>query len=720
MLTPAGKEPVSPAESDFVILPSGEEIDKDELDTEIQELAQKSLASNRPRKRTAAYAGAWTALSSIGGVGSTIGKTVSDTALWSLGYETEPTLESLSEEARSYHANQYEQGLAMIQAMAEGRSPDSISERVVTNLDLETNIADLNIYLQTALMAFKRIAEAREIPMTPESRRHLAQKLTTICEQFEKSPQASDENFKQIKDAVIESLNELLISNLDIISLLDSKEEGIEEMVRVIEDNATDDNIADLDDKNREAIINAVKEYVPIVSSEEVKRQTDIARGEITPRTLVKSYTFGDFEAEERLETLDPDTAVASDYLYQVGLDEDAKNIELRQGIRVSESKNYPEIAGKSVNLWRQSMQVGDKEEAVLFRSGVFSVHSFKSSSIRKLDDVLTKIAEMETDEEKSAAIKSLRWPKRMKPTLTDVESALSRRRHLGIAQALPKIVASLEESFKNREALENAIKTGKFLHAETSYLSDFDDERRMLHDMVYVMEMLSKHVKVYFADDPELLIYVNSDTDDISLNFPIPKDAPEGLTDQNFGLLSLMFSQGVNFKQAVSAFVNVSEQTLINQKALNELKEYAIQVYEGADESQKAPLREPLVRFLRHFTQGTENLETVDLEGTDLIADLIAALKGQLGIVCKSGKDRTGMAASRFIANKICKAHPEIGDKNMIKAELDKGLSYALTAYNSGGVKGYAIAGSGHTAVASMASNFAPDYSLVNKNAKT
>jgi len=632
---------------------------------EIQKLAKKELSSNRRKKRTAAWAGGWTIASIIGGAVSSASAAVTDTAMSTLGYEPEFVPPPLSDEAQEYHDSRMKEGFQIINMFVTNESliPDDLKCREVTDEDLETNIADINIYLRNVLLAANKIASDRELGLSEDARETLADKLKGVYGKIAMDPKVADDGIKEIKQVVVNFLND----------------QGLE------------------------------------VDGKEVKKETDLIRGDQIPKILVKEYEFGDHKVKEEARVLD--TGIGSEYLAQVDLKDDAEHVALRTGIRVSESKGYPEVAGKTVNLWRQTAEIDGNEVASVLRSGVFSVHSFKSSSIKKMDEILTQIADMEEGPERDAALEQLKLPEGL-----TAEQALERRLHLGVSQALPKILASIQESVKDEQALSNALATGSFLHAEMSYLSDFDDERRMLHDMETVIAHLNDHLKIQFTDDETLdygehRLNVNEDKD-ITITLRLPTDAFEG---QKFGVKTLMFSQGVNFKQALSAFVNVDEQSILNTKAIKELKEYAMAVYNSPLSSEeKEALKGPLKKFLVHFTQGTENMETVDLEGTDIIADLIQALKGQVGIVCKSGKDRTGMAVSRFMSNKIVQGHSDMGDKNALKPKLDKGLSYAITAYNSGGVKGYAIAGSGNTAVASMVDNFAPHLDLVNKNAKT
>ncbi|NGX57431.1 MAG: hypothetical protein K940chlam3_00322 [Chlamydiae bacterium] len=444
------------------------------------------------------------------------------------------------------------------------------------------------------------------------------------------------------------------------------------------------------------------------------KKQVHLVRGKNTPRVLKTRFNIAGQQVEEEAELIN--TKHGGEYLELVGLEEDARNVFENSRNRTSESKSYSKVAGKTVNGWAQSLDVDGENLATVFRSGVFSVHSLKTNSIEKLH----RLKQMK---DQKAAQKLLELPKGM-----TIDEAIERRTHIGIAQALPKILASIEKSSQDPKALKNALTTGSFLHVEMSLLTEIGKEKRMIKDMVDVMSFINEHLKVRFSKEPQPMeVHENGD---IIVTLPITDSMTEEHLGETFKTSAIFFNQGVNGQQSkVNMYKDSDVQYSLNDQSLNQILEYAIETGKIDEFSSE------LKSFLDHYGEHGFR-EAKDLAGLDIIMDLVHAMSGQIGIVCKSGKDRTGMEMSRIFSNQLIKNKPEVYEKmaeeveaktkkvptefevkKAIKNEFDRSLSYVITGYNTGIEKGFAFSG---LAYSSMPSELSPAWSLCRAGAAT
>lgn len=531
---------------------------------DILALANEALSSDPTgwNKGLAAYTAACTAFSAVGvSLSGTIGAVSS--SVWGFFSSPPPASEQLSESAHFFHFQEGGKGFKTLDAFASNK-PLALPDQDVRELPdeiVESSIIEARDALVNALIAFDRLCFDRDIELTDENKKEVAEDLKETFEKIVNNPSFANDGIMEI----------------------------------------------------RTKLMNKLKDWGATVSKKEFKKELDLTRGRTAPEILMKKNTINETEVTEKAVMLP--TSIGADYLDAVGMHENADLIRDIPGIRVSEAKPYPEVAGKSINLWKQSVATNDGEAASVLRSGAFSVHGEKSHSIKRLATVLA----MEEGPEKEAAIKNL---EKIKEGMT-VQQTYDKLMSFGIAQALPKLLASLQDSAEDPIAFQNALLSGSFLHAEFSYLSFFLKERHMIHDMEEVVGYLNDHLKVTFVE-PDLLsdkpYSLNTNGDNILIKLPRPKHLEDDLDFKGieFNVKTLMFNQGVNFGSALNTYVEatnfgqykkrdlgVYEQTELNNRSLEELKKHALAVYEKPD-TDKDSLKSPSSCFLETLQSKT------------------------------------------------------------------------------------------------------------------
>jgi hypothetical protein len=354
-----------------------------------------------------------------------------------------------------------------------------------------------------------------------------------------------------------------------------------------------------------------------------------------SPRKLTRSFTAADQRFTEKAKVID--CSIAGKYLTLNGKTYEAEIIKTNKGgIRPSSSRTVRSAQGMMTNGWVHTLY--DKNGKVIdfeFRSGAFAVHN---RNIGDPKDLLT----------------------------------------LSIAQALPKVVASVKKIACDPAAKNAAARTGRFLHAETSLLSDeFEEDRPLIKSMEKALKHLSHNLVIRFQQDAEETISIGPDTQ-ITVTLPSPKE----LNGAEFRTEILFFTQGVNARQSKAHAFSLSKrkslQDKINKKNLKRLISYA----EGRP-------NQAIIRLSEHYgPRGRRKAK--DLAGLKLVREAVKSLGGGTGTVCKSGKDRTGM---KVCLNLSESASEQTGaNQRQMFEELIRGISLAITGYNTGQPPAYAF----------------------------
>ncbi len=393
-------------------------------------------------------------------------------------------------------------------------------------------------------------------------------------------------------------------------------------------------------------------------------------------------------------------------------------NVNWETTLRISALKSDPSGQNLLINGHQHTISVEDAHSTIL-RSGAFAVHSRKAQRLALLKDQLKACptdlalkANLETQlkllkNSRVGGIHTLTNLANAQPTLDnkilhrwgfeDLEALkleLSERRDFTLAQSLPKIVQSLENLVKDPSALEMAEKTRKFLHVEEGLLSHLHQaDQLIIDDMKGTMDYLRNHCKIKLTDE-KTSIQVDS-TDRLNPELILFIQKPKKCKIENsptFGLEALYFNTGVNELQTLGQLFKPNDdfQAKINAEGLTQLELYYESVIEKSEElSKEDPLKTSWQAIRHHYSPATTR-QARDIAGLKLRHRLVKTLKGGRGVVCKSGKDRTGMEISRALASEI--AEEKCLPERKIRIELQKGISYHLTSLNTGQPAAYAF----------------------------
>lgn len=398
------------------------------------------------------------------------------------------------------------------------------------------------------------------------------------------------------------------------------------------------------------------------------KSELHQARGRSLPTECVHEFIVAQITFKEKTKNISPSLGTK----YLANFSSTGKyvqeityiNSHLRDdkiGIRPSAVRKEHVAQAMPINLRGQILNAGGEEIGSLFRSGAFAVH----------DPYYPTETEYE-NYQKDEILKKLnkRWGEAVTPQM--VEERIQQRRQLCLSQALPKVMASVEKMAKE------GIPPQGFLHVEQSLLSDaYPSDKEMIKDMARAMETIRTKAHVTFTAK-EQSVTVGTD-DEIVINLQIEKASLH--SDTKYGVCALFFTQGVNEMQTIGDLLSNGErlQDEINDKGLKELKEYAKRSGKATPELDA------------HFA-ATHPRAAKDVAGIQCMTATVEELGGQLGIVCKSGKDRTAMVVDDYLARcAITKGNlPQTSYREM-RDKLDGGRSLEITEECTG-TKGYAF----------------------------
>lgn len=496
----------------------------------------------------------------------------------------------------------------------------------------------------------------------------------------------------------------------------------------------------------------AIKQSIPAAARDRFKTELSIARGKNAPEVLIKAFQL---EGNQILRGAGRETFVEQTKKYSLTIGKDyldkrktGAQGDLRAqafatlngdpGLRVSALKKQTEYQGVTVNGHEHSLKDDKGKEAVVQRSGVWAVHSMGDKpntsilglqkKIRKLDE---KIAKLQSQLDPDIAIEHMKT-ERIRKEIAGYKAErkmlhdlLVERRDLTVAQALPKVVASVQRMTKDPAALKIAIATKKFVHIEEGLLSGNEGaEEHMMEDMKGTVDYLQNNCNIVFDDqmpagaEPKVEVAEDPNTKDPIITIRMPK--PVGNQDVGKGVYSLVpiyFNTGVNSRAHTGQNPLQDE---INAESLTKLHAHAAGVVKHLDPIVDAAAIQQIKTCLKaiedHYARGASR-SVIDLKGQELRIQLGQALKAGLGIFCKSGKDRTGGKVNHFLANALCdqrnppKPHADEGmggqiarervasaapqalvanadwQREGIRGKLNQGISFEITGLNHGDV---------------------------------
>lgn len=419
--------------------------------------------------------------------------------------------------------------------------------------------------------------------------------------------------------------------------------------------------------------------------AEDIKK----ARGVNLPNVISTQLEIEGVTGKINEEAKNIDVAIGAQFLRAIDAKHYAAQIEYIErhtkdgGVRISGVRQDPVAQGMLINGREHTISMDGNDVDTVFRSGAFAVHDENKIGIAKLReqiDVLQNLREIHLKRGEDAAVK------RIDLKIKETEEKIQRRTHLAVAQALPKICASIKKMAADETTLENAKKAG-FLHVEQSLLSDQQSkELVMIQDMKGAMDYIRDNVVISFTGDKKQEGVIIKEDGKIHIILSKEGEVPE----ETFDIKTAFFTQGVNEYQSLGHAkrkTQLAYQDIINLEGLNALFRYAEDLQQQDHKDMK--------NLLRHFSVEVEK-RGKDIIGVHDIANACKALRGGRGIVCKSGKDRTGTECSYQLTQSLA-AKLGVHDEAAIVAmrdQLAQGISYAITGQNTGSDDGYAFNG--------------------------
>lgn len=458
------------------------------------------------------------------------------------------------------------------------------------------------------------------------------------------------------------------------------------------------------------------------------------ARGVNASKELTRTFKVGEHNLTEKTTNLD--VSIGAKFLRASGGEKYQQQIgymeEHPSGIRLSQERQEVEAQGMLTNGFVHSVTLESGESKSILRSGAFAVHDKKKIGLDGLIAKKAEIARLEQEIEALGLPKSdealraemdriggdraqrdelmsrIEKEEKLGAKIEEIQASftkaggdveIKRRTDLTAAQALPKISASIKEMAKNPKSLANAVATGSFLHVEQSLLSDQDaSERAMLEDMKGAMDYLKKNATIKLTTNPnEETVEVDEDG---KIKLKLYVEGIKEVPDREFTLKTLLFTQGVNEQQSLGHLFSresgPSYQDKVNLGSLEELLEYADSVVDHDTSDETKDIREKMEALKRHYSEANFR-KGKDIEGNRLIDELVEALDAGRGVVCKSGKDRTGAEVSDSLAAGIAKKlGKDDEEKKALRKEarekLAAGISHRITGINTGKRNGYAF----------------------------
>lgn len=284
--------------------------------------------------------------------------------------------------------------------------------------------------------------------------------------------------------------------------------------------------------------------------------------------------------------------------------------------------------------------------------------------------------------------------------SIEDMEQEIETRQTLVVAQALPKLVRSVQRMTQDKEALKMAEATGNFLHVEESYLSHLNEaEKAMIEDMKGAMDHLRDNCVIILdpqmkTDDEPKIESDAKDPNKIIIRMYQPEAAREAEgadKEKTFGLSALFFTSGVNEMQTKGHHFQMHDalQDEINADGLNHLYAYAGKAQEKSPGDLERSILVAKRDIREHYSSAT-NRDLKDMDGLELRRSLVNLLHGGKGVICKSGKDRTAGGVSNDLARDAKVKSKHIFNDDDLMEKLFAGISHKITGLNLGTKNGY------------------------------
>lgn len=483
---------------------------------------------------------------------------------------------------------------------------------------------------------------------------------------------ALDAYAKRNRGFQIDTLKNTIYSRIVGKLYTSKKEDETTRVINLSSNSPTESSSLPIDIRGKEIQKIFKEECAKVLSKEqskELKKYVAEARGKVLDRCIIQTHNIqvGGTESNIQEKMTVVDTKLGQEYLKCAIGKERAKEYlssdDDTGAVKVSADKEGS--LGVTTNLERHEILERGQTVCSLVHSGIPSTHG---------RGALFKELIQKTDEKSKAEVKL--------------------RTQLATAQALPKVLEAVKSIMQDSEKRDRAIKTKTFLYSEISLVSSFDSkEESMALEAQQAFENITKNLKIKFGGQDSVTV---SEEGEITVTLK----TLEGWTDidQNthFSVKAPLFLQGVNAKQSQGFFMPWKDdlQGEVNVKALNELNEYYDLLKK--DKLATKDMETAMEKLHNHFNANNTR-SNKDVDGLLIFQDTVKALCGEVGVSCKSGKDRTarfyGMALARQYKNKSERKMNIKEELTMANALRDKNsIGYYNTGANTGNERGYAF----------------------------
>ncbi|KXZ45597.1 hypothetical protein GPECTOR_53g90 [Gonium pectorale] len=350
-------------------------------------------------------------------------------------------------------------------------------------------------------------------------------------------------------------------------------------------------------------------------------------------------------------------------------------------------------------------------------RSGAFAVHGREPRGVG-LSRLMTAFASCHALPlpAQSALLRGLGFT-----SLEALRQEVELRKALCVAQALPVVLASLRLMCRSPASLLAASRTGSFAHVQLSLLSDLHrHERGYLEDTKGALDVLGDRLAVRFVEGSEKVLPLQLSGSTITASLPASCVSPQALAaaglereaflSGSYGLVPLVFNQGINSLQSLGFVVWGSSEALqdtINKNSLERLNEYAVRAGRAGGPE--------LAALNRHYGPDGRRAPK-DTEMFRLLRRACSEVGIGRAVNCKSGKDRTALELAKAFADEVLETGllpttPE--SRAWLEGQFLRGLSYVTTSQNHGQPPAYAF---NEMEILTLPAGWRPDWRLCGK----
>lgn len=379
-----------------------------------------------------------------------------------------------------------------------------------------------------------------------------------------------------------------------------------------------------------------------------------------------------------------------------------------RLSFKPSSLKSKEELEYICTNLHCQMAEVRDPVSGLTRRRfmvscGAFGAHSLKFKNGNGIWHFMKKrlklIRTLQTDTNNGV------WTPGLQRALLALDSAIRYRLEICFSQMLPAVVTACDAAFRNlAHSGELAARVGVLrdvgmLVYTESLLTAFKAEAGMIADMAGLMQFCHEYLEIWMLPRVHAghLFEVSSVSvkrNRLECDWLVPSALAQGVSlPSKFRVFPVMLNQGLNEWQTVASMGSlggdIELQNDVNDANFAVLQSYVDQFcdhYSRVDKFVVGAVEVAVANLLEEVrSKFSRNINMLEIT-----SDLVWLLGGGQIVVCKSGKDRTGMSIthhqSRWVFHKNCPmtadpaqhAEPELADISSVSVFDDTTQSAA------------------------------------------